>query len=397
MSFIVCRSINYVSMGFRPGYSTQDVLLYVTDTWRKAIDEGKYVGAIFLDLAKAFDCVNHEILLSKLSRYNIVGDVHNWISSYLENRTQQVLYKGQLSTRGNVSIGVPQGSILGPLLFSIYINDMPSIVLTSDMSMYADDIEMHCTGNDLATVEQNLQEDLHRIESWMISSRLKFNSKKSVVMLIGSRQKIGDKSIKITVSDTQLDQVSVTRYLGVMIDSHLTWDDHTNLVLNRTRTKLASIGRLKPLPLNLLSLIYKLFVLPIIDYCDIIWHSSNSKKAKQLERLRTKATYGPIPDVKKTRGLSIYKSLQERRKYHTLIAAYKVIHQTTPSYLHHSLRYASEVTQRTSRNVHRLFVPYIRTNYGKNSFYYRATTLWNNLDNRFYSAPDITHFKSLFN
>ena len=130
--------------------------------------------------------------------------------SYLENRTQQVLYKGQLSTRGNVSIGVPQGSILGPLLFSIYINDMPSIVLTSDMSMYADDIEMHCTGNDLATVEQNLQEDLHRIESWMISSRLKFNSKKSVViiMLIGSRQKIGDKSIKITVSDTQLDQVS---------------------------------------------------------------------------------------------------------------------------------------------------------------------------------------------
>ena len=170
-------------------------------------------------------------------------------------------------------------------------------------------------------------------------------------MLIGSRQKIGDKSIKITVSDTQLDQVSVTRYLGVMIDSHLTWDDHTNLVLNRTRTKLASIGRLKPLPLNLLSLIYKLFVLPIIDYCDIIWHPSNSKKAKQLERLHTKATYGPIPDAKKTRGLSIYKSLQERQKYHTLIAAYKVIHQTTPSYLHHSLRYASEVTQRTSRNA----------------------------------------------
>ena len=115
---------------------------------------------------------------------------------------------------------------------------MPSIVLTSDMSMYADDIEMHCTGNDLATVKQNLQEDLHRIEFWMISSRLKFNSKKSVVMLIGSRQKIGDKSIKITVSDTQLDQVSVTRYIGVMIDSHLTWDDHTNLVLNRTRTSL---------------------------------------------------------------------------------------------------------------------------------------------------------------
>ena len=103
----------------------------------------------------------------------------------------------------------------------------------------------------------------------------------------------------------------------------ITWNDHTNLVLNRTRTKLASIGRLKPLPLNLLSLIYKLFVLPIIDYCDIIWHPSNSKKSKRLERLlnHTKATYGPIPDAKKTRGLSIHKSLRERQKYHTLIAA----------------------------------------------------------------------------
>ena len=102
------------------------------------------------------------------------------------------------------------------------------------------------------------------------------------------------------------------------------WDDHTNLVLNtcRTRTKLASIiGRLKSLPQNLLSLIYKLFILPIIDYCDIIWHPSNSKKAKQLERLHTKATYmySLIPDTKKTRGLPIHKSLQERQKYHTLI------------------------------------------------------------------------------
>lgn len=247
--------------------------------------------------------------------------MHNWITSYLGNRTQQVLYKGQLSIRGNINIGVPQGSILGPLLFLTYTNDMPNTVLTSDINMYADDTEMHCTNKDLAAVEHNLQADLHRVESWMISNRLKFNSKKSVVMLVGSRQKIGDKSIRITINGTQLDQVSVIKYLGVMIDKHLTWDAHTDFVLNRTRNKLASIGRLKPLPPNLLSLICTSYVLPIVDYCDVIWCPSTSKRAKQLERLHTKATYGLKTDARKKKGFSIHNSLQERRNYHTLIAA----------------------------------------------------------------------------
>ena len=111
--------------GFRHGYSTQDVLLHVVNSCSKAIDCGQYTGAVFVDLAKAFDCVDHAILLKKLTGYGICGGVHSWLKSFLCGRTQQVVFKGNLSSKGPITVGVPQGSILGPLFFSIYVNDLP--------------------------------------------------------------------------------------------------------------------------------------------------------------------------------------------------------------------------------------------------------------------------------
>ena len=110
--------------GFCHGYSTQDVLLHVTDCFLSAIDRGQYVGTVFLDLAKAFDCADHNILLQKLPYYGITGDALSWLTSFLYRRTQQVNFRGSWSSRGYIKVGSPQGSILRPLLFSIYVNDL---------------------------------------------------------------------------------------------------------------------------------------------------------------------------------------------------------------------------------------------------------------------------------
>ena len=143
--------------GFRPCHSTRDVLLYVIDSRRKAIDAHKFVMAGFLDLEKAFDCVDHTILLCKLAYYVLVNGAHAWFKSYLSNRRQCVKYDGSLSSWGSIGVGVPQGSILGPLLFSLFVNYLSNVVDHTCVNMHADDIELHCSGDDL----QLVQDDVH--------------------------------------------------------------------------------------------------------------------------------------------------------------------------------------------------------------------------------------------
>ena len=272
--------------------------------------------------------MDHSILLSKLPYYGIQDQELKWIRSYLDARTQQVLVNGCLSDPGHLTTGVPQGSILGPLFFVIYTNDMPSVVRYCNVNMYADDTEVHYDDKELPNVEKYLQDDICNIGLWMTSNKLKINLKKSAIMLIGSRQRISNKTITITISNTQIEQVTHFKYLGVMIDKYLTWEEHTNYVLRRVRSKLNTLGRLKPLPHKVLALLYQTYILPIIDYCDIVWTPSSAIKEKQLERLHRKATSN-FTTLRK-RGFSLCNTLADRRTYHMMVAAYKIVHKMAP-------------------------------------------------------------------
>ena len=155
----------------------------------------------------AFDCVNHDILLSKMACYGVMDDSLVWFASYLSSRMQRVCLQGSSSGWGLVLAGVPQGSILGPLLFSIYVNNLPAVVHNCQLSMYADDMEIHCSNADLSVAQYDLQNDLNSIHLWLQTNRLSLNVGKSHVMLIGSRQKLQNHELCITVGSTQLSRV----------------------------------------------------------------------------------------------------------------------------------------------------------------------------------------------
>ena len=278
-------------------------------------DSGRCNGAVFLDLAKAFDTVDHSILCAKLTYYGFRGSSYDLLSDYLAGRQQRVLFHGHLSGWGSVSIGVPQGSILGPLLFALYINDLPSVVKHCILDLYADDAELHCSHSDLRMVETYLQSDLDSVAVWLLGD-------KSNCMLIGSHQRVANKELCVSVGGNVLTQVNSVRYLGVLIDPVLSWTLHINTMASRIRSRLSSILCYGSLPPALLCLLYSAFVMPLYDYCNIIWSPSTAKQTRMLERIHSKFVNRlPLP----------YRSrfsltLTECRRFHTAIQIFRSLH-----------------------------------------------------------------------
>ena len=159
---IICKH----QSGFRAIHSTVTALLEATDTWAYNIDHGKINAVVFLDLKKAFDTVDHEIVLSKLSNYGIYGNAHQWFKSYLENRTQMCSINGSLSPSCLLSCGVSQGTILGPLLFLLYINDLPNCLSNCEPGMYADDTHLTYAGDNADNIQLHLNQDLGHIPTY---------------------------------------------------------------------------------------------------------------------------------------------------------------------------------------------------------------------------------------
>ena len=200
-------------------HSTATSLLEATDNWAFNIDKDNVNAVIFLDLKKAFDTVDHSMLLSKLKAYGVGSNLSNWFKSYLENSTQKCFVNGSLSDSQPLSCGIPRGTILGPLLFILYINDLPNCLVNSHPRMYADDTHLTFASNDVVHLEENINDDLTKINEWLTANNLALNKSKTEFMLIGSRQRLNtfNRLSSFTIDSNSIKQVEFTKSLGVYI------------------------------------------------------------------------------------------------------------------------------------------------------------------------------------
>jgi retron-type reverse transcriptase len=213
--------------GFRKNHSTALALLHLVDSITSSIDQKKFTVGIFIDLSKAFfDTVNHKILLEKLQHYGIRGLALDWIRNYLSDRYQFVEYNGFQSSSNEIKCGVPQGSILGPLFFLLYINDICNVSSILNFILFADDTNLFLSHNDLSFMRNTINSELLKLSEWFKANKLSINVQKSSYMIFKTRQKRYIPEFSIEINNTKIKRVNEVVFLGVVLDENLSWKPH---------------------------------------------------------------------------------------------------------------------------------------------------------------------------
>ena len=278
-----------LQFGFRKKYSTEHALLSIVEEIRKNLNNGEFSCGAFIDLEKAFDTVNHQILLSKLEHYGIRDTSLTWIASYLSNRKQKVKLNGVNSKSERVSCGVPQGSILGPLLFIIYVNDMHSAVKTSIMHHFADDTNLLFSSKNQNKITKIINSDLKLLFEWLCVNRLSINVSKTEFIVFRPPKKTLNKRIVLELNQTKIYESNKIKYLGLILDSRLKWNYHINELTKKLNRAVGIIYKIRPdcSQKVLLSLYYSLFH-SHLTYGLSVWGKSNDCYLAKLCYLQQK-------------------------------------------------------------------------------------------------------------
>ena len=274
--------------GFRSGHSTINTVANFTEDIYQAINNRMFTVATFIDLQKAFDTVDHVILLMKLEKLGIKGFPHQWLTSYFHNRMQATLTNGVTSDLLQVQCGVPQGSILGSLMFLVYINDMGRVFQNSRFYLYADDTVVYSVDEDPRTAVIKVQEDVNKLYSWCLSNKLTINVKKTkaVIFGMGNRIKRLDPPV-IKLGSNEIEYVQSYKYLGLTLDQSLTFNKHLNNVIRTASHKTYQLSKIRNYINEETSIrLYKTMILPYMDYGDIIYDAASLKQLNKLQKIQ---------------------------------------------------------------------------------------------------------------
>jgi hypothetical protein len=381
--------------GFMSGRSCLTNLLETLEEWTEAVDEGYPVDVVFLDYQKAFDTVPHRRLLHKLRGYGIRGKLLDWFRDYLEGRRQRVVVRGDCSEWGDVASGVPQGSVIGPLLFLLYVNELPNIVICG-MKMFADDTKLYRTireENDTVT----LQGDLDKLSEWSRDWLLKFNAGKCKTMHIGSRNKDHTYSVLKENGDRiDLETTVEEKDVGVWITSDLKPSFQCAKAAKKAMSALGLVKRsFKHIDKSSFLRLYNCYVRPHLEYCVQAWAPYYKKDIKELEKVQRRATklipsLKNLPYEERLRNLGMY-SLVCRRQRGDLIETFKLL--TGVEKVPHEKFFQPAVVSSTRGHSQKLYRSQSKLMVRYNFFSQRVVSQWNQLPSQVVGAKSVSQFK----
>ena len=266
------NAIYNLQFGFRQQYSTSHASTNITENIRKALDDGNIGCGVFIDLQKAFDTVDHKILLAKLNHYGVRGVSNDWFKFYPSNRSQYVSINKYKSGLAALNCGVPQGSVLRPLLFLLYINDLNQAIKFCIVHHFADDTNLLCLINSIKKLNKLVNADLEHLVNWLNANKISLNVKKTEMVIFKSTQKKFEGDLKIKLCGKRLYPTESVKYLGVKIDTNLSWQYHVNdlsIKLNRANALLSKIRKF--VSLKILRSIYFAIFDSYLSYCCLVW------------------------------------------------------------------------------------------------------------------------------
>ena len=403
--FLVRYQILFKSQyGFRKGRNTSHATIDFLQTIEKAFQDQEYAIGIFCDLSKAFDTLDHNILLKKLDHYGIRGKWHEWFKSYLSNRRQYIDMNGTLSEHENITVGVPQGSILGPLLFLIYINDLPASLEQLTPVMFADDTNLIVKGKNLADLTLTINHDLKSLSEFFKANKLKLNIDKTKMVCFRKKgQTFVKENLQITLDEVPLDCEDSATFLGICLDSHLTWEAHSNKVALKMAKNSGILNRIKNyLPSSSLTVLYNSLVSSHFTYGLEVWGACHAKHQKRINVIQKKAiravTKAPWlahsePRMKNLKMLKI----EDQHYLQCAGLIFDMLKGYAPDILSLSCEQNNNNTRLTrsvSNKPQDFRLPSFNSITIKNSFQNLVPDIWNTLPENIKTAPSRKSFKA---
>ena len=389
--------------GFRRKHSCQTALVKLIDKWMECIDKGDMIGSIFIDFRKAFDLVDHNILIKKLSAYKFCNLSLKWFKSYLEARQQTVQSDSGMSDFANIHSGVPQGSILGPTLFLLFINDLPLLLKYCYADLFADDATFHKNSPDIGEINDEMLIDFFTIVFWSKQNKLPINFNKSTYMILGAKRRLEDTfELLLNIGNEKIEKVSKQKLLGIFIDEHLSWTPHIDYLCSIIASKISLLKQLSSyVPQNIQKLFYQSYILPLMDYGCNTWGTTSTSNIERISKLQKRAARIILRAEYLTPSDLMFEelgwqSVPKRLMYNKAILTFKALNNQTPAYITNLLKPMSESHPRSLRSSENglLSVPRSSSALYDRSFSYSASKLWNCLPQSLRTSSSLSTFKT---